>query len=146
MLFLPSSPACRVTPVKPSWVVATKRTNWCFLKVSKLSKTVNTGTISHTHAFNFVAQMPSVLSRCCGRRPPQIFTSESEPDTESTSLLKQGNKWQTTAKVVFIVLIPIVALMGMTSNTLISSDQVYRDSHHAQQAIRFSLQVIVSSV
>ena len=63
--------------------------------------------------------------------------------TEKTPAVTQASTLRETAKVTLIVMIPIVALLSMTSNALINSTRVYDESQRSQNTIRLSIQVYV---
>ena len=54
---------------------------------------------------------------------------------------KKHNKFRDLAKVVGIVMVPIIALLIMTTMALNSSLTVYNESRDAQTDVKFSLQV-----
>ena len=64
-------------------------------------------------------------------------SAEKPPPLPTT----RTNALRETVKVILVVMIPIVALISMTTNTLITSSKIYRDSIEAQDTIELSLQV-----
>ena len=70
-------------------------------------------------------------------------STESGFGTKDGWPTKQGNKLKETVKVILIVMIPIVALVAMTTDALIASKAVYTESQEAETAITYSLQVFL---
>ena len=63
--------------------------------------------------------------------------------TEKAKAVTPASTLRETGKVTLIVMIPIVALISMTSNALINSKRVYDESQRSQNTIELSIQVCV---
>ena len=77
------------------------------------------------------------------RGSSQVHPFAGDKSTEKTPAVTQASTLRETAKVTLIVMIPIVALLSMTSNALINSKRVYDESQTSQNTIRLSIQVYV---